>query len=346
MQKENEALSFDDYIEKYQKKITELEEESNIQRKIDYTLDLLRGSKDEIDNALQNGNIKFVWDKVENGNSYAEYILDTYYSYICEKAIDDYNISALSKKLSEVEIYAKAGNVFAEYIINFNLYKMYAKKNTSLASKSAQIIIDIAQKNNNVSAMAMVGLWGCGGYNHATHTEADGVKLLMRCAELYHPKAMFWLGQYYRTGAHGLPIDNNQARYYLTIAADYEVPYAKHELEKLNNDNTSSSSCYITTAVCTSFGKPDDCYELRAFRDFRDGWLKNQIGGGALIQEYYETAPKIIAKIDSKEDSAIIYRHVWETYLSKCLSFIETNEFEKCKRLYVCMVEDMKHKYL
>lgn len=309
---------------------------------------MLRESKAEIDNALQNDNVKFVWDKVEDGNSYAEYALIRYYSNLCKKDIDDYNVSALRKKLSEVEMYAKSGYVFAKYIINDNLYSIYARdgRNTSLASESAKIIIDIAQKNNNVSAMTTMGFWGSHGYNHATPTKTDGVKLLMRCAELYHPTAMAWLGSYYRTGEHGLPIDKNQARYYLTIAADFGQPYAIKELEKLNNNNTSSSSCYITTAVCTSFGKPDDCYELQAFRDFRDGCLKNQAGGESLIQEYYETAPQIIEKIDLREDSAIIYRHVWETYLSKCLSFIENKEFERCKQLYVCMVEDMRHKYI
>ena len=32
--------------------------------------------------------------------------------------------------------------------------------------------------------------------------------------------------------------------------------------------------CFITTAVCESEGKPDDCAELTAFRAFRDGYLK------------------------------------------------------------------------
>ena len=348
MRKENKALSIENFIEKYKKKINELEEKNTTQKKIEYTLDLLRESKTEIDNALQKGNVIFVWDKVNKGNSYAEYALARYYSNLCKKDIDDYNISALSKKLSEVEVYAKAGNAFAKYIINDNLYDIYTidRRNTSRASEAAKIVIDIANKNNNISAMTTMGFWGSHGYNNATPTKADGVKLLMKCAELYHPTAMAWLGSYYRTGEHGLPIDKNKARYYLTIAADFGHPYAKKELEKLNNNNTSNSSCYITTAVCTSFGKPDDCYELQAFRGFRDDWLKKQADGESLIQEYYETAPQIIEKIDLRADSATIYQHIWEIYLSKCLSFIETKEFERCKQQYICMVEDMRHKYI
>lgn len=348
MSKENTDISVDSYIDKYKKKISELEEANNTQKKIEQTLDLLRASKNEIDDALQNSNLHFVWNEVDKGNVYAEYALREYYSNLVKKDIDDYNVSALKQKLSEVEKFANAGNAFAIYLINDNLYDLYTRnrRNTNLASKSAKIIIDIANKSNNISAMATMGFWGSQGYNNATPTKADGVNLLMKCAELYHPIAMAWLGSYYRTGAHGLAIDKNKAKYYLTIAADFGQPYAVKELEKLNNGNTSSSSCYITTAVCTSFGKPDDCYELQSFRGFRDNWLKYQVGGESLIKKYYETAPQIVDAIDLREDSATIYQHIWENYLTKCLSFIETKEFEKCKQLYIRMVEDMKLKYL
>lgn len=36
-----------------------------------------------------------------------------------------------------------------------------------------------------------------------------------------------------------------------------------------------TGGCYITTATCEEYGKPDDCYELTTFRNFRDNWLKN-----------------------------------------------------------------------
>lgn len=346
--KENTGISVNSYINKYKKKISELKEVNNTQRKIEQTLDLLRASKNEIDNALQNSNLYFVWNEVNKGNVYAEYVLERYYSNLCKKDIENYNVSALNQKLSEVEKFANAGNAFAIYIINYILYDMYSRdrQNTTLASESAKIIIDIAKNSNNISAMTRVGFWGSEGYNIVTHTKADGVKLLKKCAELYHPTAMAWLGSYYRTGKNGLVIDKSKAKYYLTIAADFGQPYAVKELEKLNNDDTSSSSCYITTAVCTSFGKPDDCYELQSFRCFRDNWLKYQEGGESLIKEYYETAPQIVEVIDAREDSATIYQYIWENYLTKCLSFIETKEFEKCKQLYIRMVEDMKLKYL
>ena len=47
--------------------------------------------------------------------------------------------------------------------------------------------------------------------------------------------------------------------------------------------------CFITTAVCKYLGKPDDCFELTALRDFRDNWLAEQAGGAEEIHEYVAT---------------------------------------------------------
>ena len=44
--------------------------------------------------------------------------------------------------------------------------------------------------------------------------------------------------------------------------------------------------CFITSAVCLSSGKPDDCEELRVMRTFRDMWLRKQPFGEAEIDDY------------------------------------------------------------
>ena len=60
--------------------------------------------------------------------------------------------------------------------------------------------------------------------------------------------------------------------------------------------------CFITTAVCQELGKPDDCEELTAFRAFRDGYLRSQPDGEALIREYYNIAPGIVTCINTCSD--------------------------------------------
>ncbi|MDO5398453.1 MAG: CFI-box-CTERM domain-containing protein [bacterium] len=97
--------------------------------------------------------------------------------------------------------------------------------------------------------------------------------------------------------------------------------------------------CYITTAVCNEYGKPDNCYELTQFRSFRDNWLAYQPDGQELIERYYKTAPAIVSLINKQANHADIYRQINDNYLTKCLKYIENGENEKCKALYIDMVE-------
>ncbi len=103
--------------------------------------------------------------------------------------------------------------------------------------------------------------------------------------------------------------------------------------------------CYITTAVCETFGKPDDCYELTTLRDYRDNYLASLPNGDALIHEYYDVAPTIVKHIDQSEHAAEIYRSIWETYLNPCLSMIEHQEMEQCRELYQEMVYTLRDTY-
>jgi hypothetical protein len=106
------------------------------------------------------------------------------------------------------------------------------------------------------------------------------------------------------------------------------------------------SDCFITSAVCRSFAKPDDCYELSLFRRFRDGWLTGQPEGPALIERYYRTAPAIVAAIDRSPDRDAVYRRIWDAYLAPCLCAIENGRLEDCKQQYIGMVETLGEEYL
>lgn len=104
-------------------------------------------------------------------------------------------------------------------------------------------------------------------------------------------------------------------------------------------------SCYITTAVCETFGKPDDCYELEMFRRYGDTYLMEQPNGEELIQEYYNLAPTIVKHIGKKPERKEIYAGIWETYLKPCMRMIEEGKNEECKDLYIRMVRDLQKKY-
>jgi predicted GTPase len=103
--------------------------------------------------------------------------------------------------------------------------------------------------------------------------------------------------------------------------------------------------CYITTATCKALGKPDNCYELNAFRLFRDNWLLKQPEGKEIIAEYYETAPKIVAAIEKESSKDKVYDYIWHNYLSECLFFIEQKRFSDCKSKYMEMVRKLENEF-
>ncbi len=104
--------------------------------------------------------------------------------------------------------------------------------------------------------------------------------------------------------------------------------------------------CYITTAVCRSLDKPDDCYELTLLRKYRDEYLLENKDGQEIVHEYYNIAPTIVRRIDRDPQSDRIYRQIWEEYLNPCICLIETGQKEKCKDVYSNMVRELETKYL
>lgn len=107
-----------------------------------------------------------------------------------------------------------------------------------------------------------------------------------------------------------------------------------------------SHFCYITTAVCQSLGKADDCYELNLLRDYRDGYLASASGGIEEINEYYNVAPTIVRRIGRMDDAGAIYQEIWERYLNPCVKLIEENRQEECREVYSDMVRSLEKKYL
>lgn len=166
----------------------------------------------------------------------------------------------------------------------------------------------------------------------------EAVKWYRRAAEQGNVNAQNNLGVCYAEG-NGVKQDLQEAKKWFQKAAAQGNELAKKNLDEV------SSSCFITTAICDSLHKPDDCYELTKFRLFRDKWLSQQADGKALIQEYYRIAPSIVASINQQENSANIYRYIWTSYLQPCLHFIEIGKYEDCKLLYIQMVRKLQKQY-
>lgn len=108
------------------------------------------------------------------------------------------------------------------------------------------------------------------------------------------------------------------------------------------NNGFRHSFCYITTAVCKSLGKDEDCTELNALRAFRDGYMQQDEQGRELIREYYDIAPSIVKHIDRLENCDKIYYNIWKEYLSPCLDLLDQGKNKECMGLYVKMVNDLR----
>ncbi len=111
---------------------------------------------------------------------------------------------------------------------------------------------------------------------------------------------------------------------------------------KGDNSGTSASGstggCFISTAVCEYYGKSDDCEELTVLRNYRDGWLRRQGDGEALIAEYYRIAPAVVDALKSSQKFSDHCRTLWRDYIQPCVGLIRSREYARCKELYIAMV--------
>lgn len=102
------------------------------------------------------------------------------------------------------------------------------------------------------------------------------------------------------------------------------------------------SGCFITTAVCAQFGKPDDCEELTKFREFRDSYvIPNH---PEAVKEYYETAPFIVNRIYQSPHRAQILHDLYYKHIKPALAAMEVGDNEKAYRIYSDMVATAKER--
>lgn len=108
----------------------------------------------------------------------------------------------------------------------------------------------------------------------------------------------------------------------------------------------SQRMCYITTAVCESLGKPDDCHELQVLRGYRDEYLMESEEGKRIVEQYYDIAPTIVSHINRTENSKEVYEEIYKKYLLPCIELVEEKKPEECKEVYSSMVHELQKKYL
>lgn len=147
----------------------------------------------------------------------------------------------------------------------------------------------------------------------------------------------------------------------LKYPAAFSEPFADCLLERWNKEfktNVGKASfdeidngfhrklCYITTAVCESLGKEQNCYELQVLKDYRDRYLELMPEGHALVEEYYDIAPTIVKRMEKQPERDLLYRELYQNYVMPCIREIEDQKYEACREKYKEMVLDLKARYM
>lgn len=126
------------------------------------------------------------------------------------------------------------------------------------------------------------------------------------------------------------------------VFTETHIGYASYDQIK---GGFKTKLCYITTAVCESLNKDDNCRELNLLRDYRDNVLANEEGGAELIKEYYNIAPTIVKRINRTENPDAVYNDLYNSFITRCIDNIEHKDYVQCKETYTEMVSELKNKY-
>lgn len=103
--------------------------------------------------------------------------------------------------------------------------------------------------------------------------------------------------------------------------------------------------CFITTAVCKSLNKPDDCEELTLLRNYREEILSKTLEGKILINEYYQIAPIIISYIEQEKESANIYYDIYSNCISPIYKLLLKKDYSTALLNYCELVKNLADKY-
>lgn len=306
--------------------------------------DNLQKIKLTVESLMENENYDEVWQMADKNCAYAQESLRKIIWPVHDGEIDEARKAELEHRIAQGSLFAQAILAVAQYYLIKDSSESTLKKD-ELMAKCTKEVCELADRGV-VFAMERRGFWGLAGLvpkrvgnPYLTDTVEDAISYTQKAANAGAPVSLFDLMIMYQNG-RGVPENHEKkeklARIYYPIYRNQPSPF---------DSPKSTSGCFITSAVCRTFGKPDDCYELTEFRAFRDGWLAAQPDGPALIQEYYKIAPGIVRQIDQEDDHREIYAAIWRDYLLPCLSFIESKQFLECKRAYVSMVNALKEKY-
>ena len=113
-----------------------------------------------------------------------------------------------------------------------------------------------------------------------------------------------------------------------------------------DSSSESSSGCFLTSACVESMGLADDCDELMTLRALRDKRRLYDSSFDAMVKEYYQIAPKIVAAINALPDRKERYAKLYQTLVQPSVAMVKANRENDAVAFYRKMVLTLKRTYL
>jgi hypothetical protein len=128
----------------------------------------------------------------------------------------------------------------------------------------------------------------------------------------------------------------------LRKAIDWAVEKKGDLAKSLEDDKCEppAKGCFLTTACCEVLGLPDDCFELRTLRRYRDETLPAMPGGAAAIAAYYLVAPTILDRL-ARQDRATRLLSVYARFILPSAIAARLGFNTLAYRLYARMMDEL-----
>ncbi|WP_272010538.1 CFI-box-CTERM domain-containing protein [Roseovarius sp. ZX-A-9] len=110
-------------------------------------------------------------------------------------------------------------------------------------------------------------------------------------------------------------------------------------------DCYQEEGCFLTTACCGHYGRPDNGLELSTLRRFRDGYLAASTEGAREIGEYYRLGPQICRAINADAAGGRVLRGIYWGTILPCVVLIRLGLNGLTHRLYRRMVRRLQLRY-
>lgn len=122
----------------------------------------------------------------------------------------------------------------------------------------------------------------------------------------------------------------------------YKKKVSNNNREKYCWDGGGCDKCYLTTAMCQVLGKNDDCFELESMRKLRDDFMAKDSKHLHCIQEYYDSAPAIVERLETSNKKNEIAITMQNSYILPISELFKHGKGDEAVQKYIDMVTYVK----